>query len=61
MHERKNWLFCDTVAGAKASANLYPFIETARTNGIDPYRYLVHCVIEMAPDEFVAMDRRTSI
>ncbi len=22
---------------------------------------LVHCVIEMAPDEFVAMDRRTSI
>ncbi len=24
-------------------------------------RPLVHCVIEMAPDEFVAMDRRTSI
>ncbi len=21
---------------------------------------LVHCVIELAPDEFVAMDRRTS-
>lgn len=38
---RKNWLFCDTVAGANASANLYSLIETARANGIDPYRYLV--------------------
>ncbi|MGH8644158.1 MAG: IS66 family transposase [Gammaproteobacteria bacterium] len=26
---RKNWLFCDTVRGAKASANLYSLIETA--------------------------------
>jgi transposase len=38
---RKNWLFCDTVAGANASANLYSLIETARANGVDPYRYLV--------------------
>jgi transposase len=38
---RKNWLFCDTVAGAHASANLYSLIETARATGIEPYRYLV--------------------
>ena len=37
---RKNWLFCDTVAGANASANLYSLIETAKANGIEPYGYL---------------------
>jgi len=37
---RKNWLFADTVAGARASANLYSLIETAKANGIEPYHYL---------------------
>lgn len=37
---RKNWLFSDSVAGAQASANLYSLIETAKANGIEPYRYL---------------------
>ena len=40
MHNRRNWLFSDTVAGAKSSANLYSLIETARANGLDPYGYL---------------------
>ena len=39
---RKNWLFSDTVKGAQASANLYSLIETAKANGLDPYRYLCH-------------------
>lgn len=38
---RRNWLFCDTVAGAQASANLYSLIETCKANGIEPYAYLV--------------------
>ena len=38
---RRNWLFADTVAGARASANLYSLIETCKTNGIDPCSYLV--------------------
>ncbi|AEF99581.1 IS66 family transposase [Methylomonas methanica] len=38
---RRNWLFCDTVAGAHASANLYSLIETCKANGIEPYTYLV--------------------
>jgi hypothetical protein len=38
---RRNWLFCDTVAGARASANLYSLIETCKANDIDPYTYLV--------------------
>jgi transposase len=37
---RRNWLFADTVGGATASANLYSLIETAKANGIEPYRYL---------------------
>lgn len=37
---RKNWLFCDTVEGAKASAALYSLIETAKANGLNPTDYL---------------------
>lgn len=37
---RKNWLFSDTVPGARASANLYSLIETAKANGREPYAYL---------------------
>ncbi|MBI2801530.1 MAG: IS66 family transposase [Gammaproteobacteria bacterium] len=39
---RENWLFADTVKGAQASANLYSLIETAKANGLEPYRYLCH-------------------
>jgi hypothetical protein len=39
---RKNWLFSDTVGGAKASANLYSLIETAKACGVEPYQYLRH-------------------
>ena len=37
---RKNWLFADTVKGAKASAALYSLIETAKANGLEPFAYL---------------------
>ncbi|TVP82681.1 MAG: IS66 family transposase [Puniceicoccaceae bacterium] len=37
---RKNWLFANSQAGAKASANLYSLIETAKANGLNPYDYL---------------------
>lgn len=37
---RKNWLFADTPAGAHASGGLYSLIETAKTNGLEPYWYL---------------------
>jgi len=37
---RKNYLFCDTVRGANASANLYSLIETAKVTNIEPYQYL---------------------
>jgi transposase len=37
---RKNWLFCDTVAGAEASARLYSLIETAKAKQLNPNEYL---------------------
>jgi len=37
---RKNWLFSNSQAGAKASANLYSLIQTAKANGLNPYEYL---------------------
>ncbi|MGB5708264.1 MAG: IS66 family transposase [Arenicellales bacterium] len=39
---RKNWLFSTSVRGAKASANLYSLIETAKASGVEPYAYLKH-------------------
>lgn len=37
---RKNWLFANTPWGAKASAAVYSVIETAKENGLHPFRYL---------------------
>ena len=49
----KNWLFSASVAGAKASANLYSLIETAKANGLEPYVYLRHV--------FAHLPRATSV
>ncbi|MPM67577.1 IS66 family transposase ISSwo2 [bioreactor metagenome] len=38
---RKNWLFCNTVKGAEASAVVYSLIETAKANGLKPFEYLL--------------------
>jgi transposase len=40
VHKRRNWLFADTIKGAKASASLYSLIQTARANELEPYAYL---------------------
>lgn len=44
---RKNWLFADTPAGADASAALYSLVETAKANGLEPYRYLRRLFAEL--------------
>ena len=45
---RKNWLFANTPGGAQASSVIYSLIETAKANGLDPYRYLLW-VLRNAP------------
>ena len=37
---RKNWLFAGSPDGAEASATFFSLIETAKTNGLEPYAYL---------------------
>ena len=37
---RKNWLFANTPKGARASANLYSIIETAKAHDLNPQEYL---------------------
>ena len=44
---RRNWLFSDTVEGAKASANLYSLIETVKAHDLEPYRYLRYVFKEL--------------
>ena len=36
---RKNWLFSDTPKGAKANADIYSIVETAKANGLDVFKY----------------------
>ena len=45
---RKNFLFANTPGGAKSSAIYFSLIETAKENGLDPYRYLTW-VLKTAP------------
>ena len=56
---RKNWLFSDTVQGAQASAAIYSLIETAKSNSLEPYRYLrylfEHLPEAMTVDDFQAL------
>ena len=44
---RRNWLFANSQAGAKASANLYSLIQTTKANGFNPYEYLKHIFKEL--------------
>lgn len=44
---RKNWLFSDTVAGAKASAVIYSLVLTCRACGVDPHDWLAHVLTQL--------------
>ena len=45
---RKNWLFCQSPQGAKSSCGMYSLIETAKQNGLIPFKYL-KALFEKAP------------
>lgn len=53
---RKNWLFSDTPAGAKASAVIYSIVETAKANSLVPRDYIqlsAFCHNKAPPCSFV--------
>jgi len=45
---RKNWLFCQSPIGAESSCAIYSLIETAKQNGLVPFKYLM-ALFEKAP------------
>ena len=44
---RKNWLFADTEAGAKANAIYYSLIESAKANQLNIYKYIKYLLDEL--------------
>ena len=56
---RKNWLFCDTQAGANASVIVFTVLETAKANGLNPEEYLNH-LLSVLPERF-AVDPKASV
>lgn len=44
---KKNWMFHNTIKGAKASAVIYSITETAKLNNLRPYYYLKHLYTEL--------------
>ncbi len=50
---RKAFLFCNTPAGANACATFYTLVETAKANGMDPYRYVLHLCKHIATAQTV--------
>lgn len=56
---RKNWLFSDTPNGAEASAIAYTLLETAKANGLNIERYLLH-ILSILPGR-LAQDSNADI
>ena len=56
---RKNFLFVNVPKGAESSAIIYSIIETAKENGLDPYRYLTWLMHE-APKLDVGVDEQVA-
>jgi len=46
---RRNWLFCNTVNGANASAIIYSIIESAKANALKPFEY-IKFILETMPN-----------
>ncbi|MFM1540673.1 IS66 family transposase [Helcococcus ovis] len=48
---RKNWLFSDTIKGAKTSAIIYSIVETAKANGLIPKEYIEYVLMQLSEAE----------
>jgi transposase len=54
---RKNFLFCNTPKGAKASAITYSLVESAKENGLKPYEYIEYLLQELPNANSSELDR----
>lgn len=55
---RKNWLFMGHPKGAEAASIIYSLVETAKANGLEPYKYLRY-VLETIPS--IALEHLSSL
>lgn len=53
---RKGWLFCDTPAGAQASATVYSLVEMAKDNNLNVFQYLKY-LLEQRPNASMTDDQ----
>ncbi|MCI6329408.1 MAG: transposase [Erysipelotrichaceae bacterium] len=53
---RKNFLFSNTIQGAKASAIIFSIIQTARANGINIFNYLQRLFIKLPETPISQLD-----
>jgi len=49
---RKNWMFSGSPKGAEASAAVYSIVESAKANGLNPYKYLCFIFSELPGVQF---------
>ena len=49
---RKNWTFCGSLEGANASVCVYSLVETAKVNGLNPYKYLEYILSILPGSDF---------
>ena len=54
---RKNWTFCGSPKGAHASACVYSLVETAKANGLNPYKYLEY-LLSLLPGSNLEKDSK---
>ena len=48
---RKNWLFADSTAGAKANAVMYSLVESAKLNNLNIEKYINYLLTELPKEE----------
>lgn len=54
---RKNWLFCNTPAGAKSSATIYSLIQTAIENRLKPQAYLEYVFKQIQLHDHIQIEK----
>ena len=56
---RKNWLFANTINGAKVTCMMYSLVESAMFNNLDPYKYILHLINTLTDPNNIEFDYST--
>lgn len=56
---RKNWLFANTVNGARVTCMMYSLVESAIYNNLDSYKYILHLINNLLEPTNIDFDHST--